>query len=485
MMFGPSDADSKHTAQSMRWKIKRFTNDELRQKFIDITAPQAEFLGLTIPDPRAALGRGRRSTTSSARSTGASSRRCSKATGPAIASGWRRAARRTTRGSWVREAAAAHAEKQRPRAASAGERCGGRRYEYRATWPLFEVFIRSRAGLEHKHVGSVHAADARMAIEHARDVYTRRQEGVSIWVVRSSDIIASDPPRRTRCSSRRATRFIGIRRSMRFRTRSRTCERHRPRARSAACRRRITATCCGSATPASCSVSGSASGSAIRRRSRKTWGWPTCRSTWSGRRGCCSPTRASSRGAGRDEDALAFLRDAPEFMNLTLAEQPNGDFGQTIVRQWLLDAWQLEMYEALPASTDTRLAAIAAKALKETRYHYRFSSGWLVRLGDGTEREPSRACRARWMSCGGSPMSCSRPMRSMRRMAAPGSRRACGTGSRAGRRASMTDVARGDAAAAARAALSLAWQARRAHRAPRAHADEMQHLQRTYPGAQW
>ena len=60
-------------------------------------------------------------------------------------------------------------------------------------WPLFEVFIRSRAGLEHKHVGSVHAADARMAIEHARDVYTRRQEGVSLWVVPSVAIIASDP----------------------------------------------------------------------------------------------------------------------------------------------------------------------------------------------------------------------------------------------------------------------------------------------------
>jgi ring-1,2-phenylacetyl-CoA epoxidase subunit PaaB len=60
-------------------------------------------------------------------------------------------------------------------------------------WPLFEVFIRSRAGLEHKHVGSVHATDERMAIEHARDVYTRRQEGVSIWVVRSTDIAASDP----------------------------------------------------------------------------------------------------------------------------------------------------------------------------------------------------------------------------------------------------------------------------------------------------
>jgi ring-1,2-phenylacetyl-CoA epoxidase subunit PaaB len=60
-------------------------------------------------------------------------------------------------------------------------------------WPLFEVFIRSRSGLEHKHVGSLHATDARMAIEHARDVYTRRSEGISIWVVRSADIVASDP----------------------------------------------------------------------------------------------------------------------------------------------------------------------------------------------------------------------------------------------------------------------------------------------------
>ena len=60
-------------------------------------------------------------------------------------------------------------------------------------WPLFEVFIRSRGGLEHRHVGSLHAADARMAIEHARDVYTRRQEGVSLWVVPSAQITASDP----------------------------------------------------------------------------------------------------------------------------------------------------------------------------------------------------------------------------------------------------------------------------------------------------
>ena len=99
-------------------------------------------------------------------------------------------------------------------------------------------------------------------------------------------------------------------------------------------------------------------------------------------------------GRGRDEDALAFLRDAPEFANLTLAEQPNGDFGQTIVRQWLIDTWQLQIYQGLSASRDTRLAAIAAKALKETRYHYRFSSGWLVRLGDGTDESHARVQRA-------------------------------------------------------------------------------------------
>jgi ring-1,2-phenylacetyl-CoA epoxidase subunit PaaC len=95
-------------------------------------------------------------------------------------------------------------------------------------------------------------------------------------------------------------------------------------------------------------------------------------------------------GRQRDEDELAFFRDAPAFVNLTLAEQPNGDFGRTIVRQFLLDAWQLEVYEGLLESQDTRLASVAAKAIKETRYHFRFSSGWMVRLGDGTEESHRR-----------------------------------------------------------------------------------------------
>ena len=62
-----------------------------------------------------------------------------------------------------------------------------------AEWPLWEVFIRSRQGLSHRHVGSLHAADAEMALSHARDVYTRRQEGTSIWVVPAAAISASSP----------------------------------------------------------------------------------------------------------------------------------------------------------------------------------------------------------------------------------------------------------------------------------------------------
>jgi ring-1,2-phenylacetyl-CoA epoxidase subunit PaaB len=62
-----------------------------------------------------------------------------------------------------------------------------------ADWPLWEVFVRARGGLEHRHVGSVHAPDGELAIRHARDTYTRRMEGVSLWVIRSSDITASDP----------------------------------------------------------------------------------------------------------------------------------------------------------------------------------------------------------------------------------------------------------------------------------------------------
>jgi len=95
-------------------------------------------------------------------------------------------------------------------------------------------------------------------------------------------------------------------------------------------------------------------------------------------------------GRGRGEDEIAFLREHGEYLNAILVEQPNGDFGQTIVRQVLIDAFQLELYQRMTASTDERLAAIAAKSVKEVLYHLRYSSGWLVRLGDGTEESRAR-----------------------------------------------------------------------------------------------
>jgi ring-1,2-phenylacetyl-CoA epoxidase subunit PaaC len=95
-------------------------------------------------------------------------------------------------------------------------------------------------------------------------------------------------------------------------------------------------------------------------------------------------------GRGRGEDDIAFLREHGEYLNAILAEQPNGDFGQTIVRQVLIDAFQLELYQRMTASTDERLAAIAVKSVKEILYHLRYSSGWLVRLGDGTAESQAR-----------------------------------------------------------------------------------------------
>ncbi|MBV8495239.1 MAG: phenylacetate-CoA oxygenase subunit PaaC [Gammaproteobacteria bacterium] len=189
-------------------------------------------------------------------------------------------------------------------------------------------------------------------------------------------------------------------------------------------------------------------------------------------------------GRGRDEDALAFLRDAPDFANLTLAEQPNGDFGCTIVRQWLIDCWQLQMYQGLAGSQDTRLAAIAAKALKETRYHLRFSSGWLVRLGDGTEESHRRVqgsldelwrftpelfaadeVDARMCAAGIAPALAQLAPRWLERVDA--------------------DLA---AATLARPATNpYAWYGKRGvHSEHLGHLlAEMQHLQRTYPGARW
>jgi ring-1,2-phenylacetyl-CoA epoxidase subunit PaaC len=99
-------------------------------------------------------------------------------------------------------------------------------------------------------------------------------------------------------------------------------------------------------------------------------------------------------GKGRDEDALAYFRDAIEFRNCLLVELPRGDFAFTVVRQFLFDAYDVPLLAQLASSSDSTLGGIAAKAEKEARYHVRHSAEWVRMLGDGTAESHARAQRA-------------------------------------------------------------------------------------------
>ncbi|WP_372373429.1 1,2-phenylacetyl-CoA epoxidase subunit PaaC [Vreelandella venusta] len=95
-----------------------------------------------------------------------------------------------------------------------------------------------------------------------------------------------------------------------------------------------------------------------------------------------------------DADHLAFRRDAQDFRNLLITEQPNGDFADIMGRQFLFDAWHVHLLDGLTESSDPRIAEVAAKSLKEATYHLRRSSEWVIRLGDGTEESHARMQRA-------------------------------------------------------------------------------------------
>ena len=99
-------------------------------------------------------------------------------------------------------------------------------------------------------------------------------------------------------------------------------------------------------------------------------------------------------GQGRNEDALAYFRDSGDYRNALLVELPKGDFGFTIVRQLFFSVFSLIQMDALTRSTDADLAGIAAKAVKEARYHVRHSAQWVITLGDGTDESHARAQRA-------------------------------------------------------------------------------------------
>lgn len=108
-------------------------------------------------------------------------------------------------------------------------------------------------------------------------------------------------------------------------------------------------------------------------------------------------------GKGRDEDRLAFLRDAIEYRNCILVEQPNGSYADTLMRQFLFDTWHYFLMDGLTTSSDERIRDIAAKSLKEVTYHLRRSSDLVVRLGDGTDISHARmqtALDELWMYSG-------------------------------------------------------------------------------------
>lgn len=99
---------------------------------------------------------------------------------------------------------------------------------------------------------------------------------------------------------------------------------------------------------------------------------------------------AEVEGKGRSADDLAYLRDAWDFRNLLLVERPNGDFGATLMRQFLFDAWHFHLLQALTQSSDARVAEIAQKSLKEVSYHLERSAEQVIALGDGTEESRKR-----------------------------------------------------------------------------------------------
>ncbi len=107
---------------------------------------------------------------------------------------------------------------------------------------------------------------------------------------------------------------------------------------------------------------------------------------------------AETEGKGRDADALAFHRDVLDFRNCLLVEQPNGDFAQTIARQFLFSNWQELLFRRLTHSRQETISAVAAKAVKEVAYHTRLANEWMVRLGDGTAESHARVTAGlEWM----------------------------------------------------------------------------------------
>ena len=280
MMFGPSDKDSSHSAQSMAWKIKMNTNDELRQKFVDQTVPQAEYLGLTVPDPNLKWNEEKGGYDFSEPDWSRVLRRARRQRplqqGPARRPGEGLGGRRLVPrgpGRARREGRRAPTSRSPPNNARRAPRRNPWESEMSKEWPLWEVFIRGQHGLNHRHVGSLHAARRRNGDpKRPRRLHPPQRGRVDLGGEVDRHRRIEPRPTKGRCSSRRTPRSIGTRPSTTSLRKWGTCDAVAPRhdhadvaelARDAAaacqppavpyarCRPRppSSSSCCGSATP--------------------------------------------------------------------------------------------------------------------------------------------------------------------------------------------------------------------------------------------
>ncbi len=418
MMFGPPDADSPNSEQSMRWGIKRIGNDALRQKYLDATVEQAKVLGVTLPDPELRWNEERQShdfgaidwTEFWAVVNGDGP--CNRERLAARVKAWED-------GAWVRDAALG----LQPQARSAegggmspvvtpGTLPGPPR---RADRPRGEGRPSGRCGKSSSAARPASTTSTAAACMRPIRRWRSSSRATSTRGARRAPASGScaptrsSPPTRARraaTSIRWPTRSTGIRRSTSCRSRSITCETRRiprrPRhstmqssievSRQPAVRYllRIGDTCliqaqrlgewCGHAPVLEEDI-------AMTNMALDLVGQARAVLTRAG------AMEAELGGAAHDEDQLAFLRDERDFLNLTVVELPRGDFAVTVLRNFALATFLKLLWERLLGSSDAELAAIAGKALKEARYHQQHAGDWVLRLGGGTD-ESLRRLRA-------------------------------------------------------------------------------------------
>ena len=239
-------------------------------------------------------------------------------------------------------------------------------------WPLWEVFVRSRRGLSHVHVGSLHAPDAEMALRNARDVYTRRQEGVShLGACRPPRSSRPTRRRRTRSSTPPPTRSTGTRRSTTSRTGWSTCER--------AVRRSRRSYVLGLADDALVSAQRLGSGSAARRSSRRTSRSRNIGLDLLGQaRTLLVVRRLASRAPAAPRTTSPTCATTASSATSGWSSARNGDFGVTMARLLLFSAYQLELYAALAACDrrDARRRSPARRSRRSPTTSTTPRSGW-------------------------------------------------------------------------------------------------------------